>query len=271
MRMYNYFLYYFLQPIYLNLRLHHGAGNHDNIPSVACVVKRTLHKVISINGEEVEVSSVNDINIHDFATFELEEHVADKFMNTIKRKSSLLSAGEVSVKSLQTKTSFKSIARDICRVENVLKALKHYSHRSDSEPESDEDSDTDSQRTNSTNPDHITIHTENNNLPHVLNTNEMDLSRPAHKTSSKTYDSLASDLPTLTESDCIDSSPDTSSPTHHTSSPDHTSPSKSSTVEADQQLSPPKRGLLRPQPPSRRVSQMNSTKDSSLCSCCVLL
>lgn len=142
-----------MQPIYLNFKLRHGTGKDEQLDesdsklggdeTSTAPEKPTLKKVISINGEEVEISPdlLDDINIHDYATFEREQHITSKFMRTIRRKSSDAGPG-VPVnkdKPLLKTPSFKLIARDVMRVENVLLALKHYSHRSDSEPETDEE------------------------------------------------------------------------------------------------------------------------------------
>ena len=98
-----------------------------------CDPKRPLQKVISINGEELDVSSpeaMQDINIHDFASFEKEEALS-RFMSSIKKKK----------EGLKKRPSFKNMVRDVIRAESFLKALKHYSHRSDSETEESEDND----------------------------------------------------------------------------------------------------------------------------------
>ena len=137
-----------MQPIYLNLKLRHGTGK---TPDAADVVddagvstaqeRPPLRKVISINGEEVEIS--DDLNIHDYATFEREQHITSKFMSSIKRKDSDTTSTEYpsvnADKPMVKKPSFKIVARDVMRVENVLSALKHYSHRSDTETETDEE------------------------------------------------------------------------------------------------------------------------------------
>ena len=90
--------------------------------------KQPIKKVISINGEEIDVSQ-QDFNIHDFASFEEEDHLTPRFKSTIRRK-----AGD-----LDRKSSFKDVVHDVMRAERIMKALRHYSHRSDSEQDDTED------------------------------------------------------------------------------------------------------------------------------------
>ena len=139
------------QPIYLNLKLRTGTGNETSVASEEAADSTStasehdrppLKKVISINGEEVEVENLDDVNIHDYATFEHEQHLTHKFKQTIRRKSSDVAPVGNPVdedKPLPKVPSFKLVARDIMRVENVLLALKHYTHRSDSEPDTEDE------------------------------------------------------------------------------------------------------------------------------------
>lgn len=126
-------LFCVVQPIYLNFKLRHGAGNADETDGVpsALATKKLLKKVISINGEEVDTSDMDQVNIHDYAQFAQEEHITSKFFSTIRRKT----FPDGTKPPLKEQLSFQFVAREILRAESVLAALKHYSHRSDSESE----------------------------------------------------------------------------------------------------------------------------------------
>lgn len=115
----------------MNVKLRYNTGNTDSSVDHPRSLHLPIKKVISINGEEVEVSSLDDINIHDYASFEQEEHITGKFMSTIRRKSG----------GLEKVPSFKNVVKDVMRAEKIMKAMRHYSHRSDSEPEDTEDED----------------------------------------------------------------------------------------------------------------------------------
>ena len=168
-----------LQPIYLNLKLRHGPGNENpasvqaqsetpESPADACLAGQSsnpvsgdqvveesppklavevrkgtnkLRKVISINGEEVLASSLHDINIHDYTIFEREQYITRKFMSTIRRKDGRgqRSLSESAQTEMEKRSSFKDIAKNVMRADNVLKAMRHYHHRSDSESDSDDD------------------------------------------------------------------------------------------------------------------------------------
>ena len=140
-----------LQPIYLNLMMRHGSplscsGNTSPItptPSTSDEIPthKPLKKVISINGEEVDSSDMESINIHDFAQFEREQHITNEFFSTIKRRSesSEQDLNSPTRKSVHRQRSFKDVARDVIKLDQVLKAFKHYAHRSDSEVSDDDD------------------------------------------------------------------------------------------------------------------------------------
>jgi len=132
------------QPIYLNLQLRHKAsaasGNNDGrqdrtSDKTYSFTNRhaPMRKVISINGEEVDAESAN---IHDFTTFEKEELIGSAFMDGIKRKSP--GAGDGAVSLPKRMVSFRNTVKTIIHSEAVMKALKHYSHRSDSDETDDE-------------------------------------------------------------------------------------------------------------------------------------
>lgn len=117
---------------------------HLCTPKASSRVHR-LRKVISINGEEVSAASIQDINIHDFTVFEREQYITRKFMSTIRRKEGrgTRSISEILGSEIEKKSSFKDIARNVIRADNVLRAMQHYHHRSDSETETDGDDDDD--------------------------------------------------------------------------------------------------------------------------------
>lgn len=146
-------LFALLQPIYLNLKIRHRSGNDDptdgddqildfepTLPLDASPARVPgVTQVISINGEQVETASLEHINIHDFTIFENHEILGDTFMDTIKRRqqSGVATSGGGIHKPGR---SFKNVARTVLRSENFIEAIKkHYSHRSDSEPDSEED------------------------------------------------------------------------------------------------------------------------------------
>ena len=99
--------------------------------------KPKVAKVISINGEEVEASNIDNINIHDFAEFEKEEVMTRKFFSTIRRKTYPAdgSTSGPGGRQLKKQLSFHEVVKTVVLAESVLAALKHYSHRSDSESE----------------------------------------------------------------------------------------------------------------------------------------
>ena len=130
--------FYFLQPIYLNIRLRNGQGNQgmdSTFISVDTPVnpKEPLKKVISINGEIVDATDIENMNIHDFTTFEQEQLLTGK----LKRRMTYPQTTEKS--ELRKQLSFQEVARDVVRIENVIIAFKHYKHRSDSDTEDSDD------------------------------------------------------------------------------------------------------------------------------------
>ena len=144
MRLLSFCVIFPFQPIYLRFLLPHGKGKDEDDVESRDFVKPPLKKVISINGQEVETSNFDDINIHDFAEFEQEQHITRKFFSTIRRKRETNEFGHEPIKK---QLSFQEVAKEVCRAENVLLAFRHYSHRSDSETEDESDAadlDTDS-------------------------------------------------------------------------------------------------------------------------------
>jgi len=97
-----------------------------------------VRQVISVNGEEEDVEN---INIHDFTTFEQEQLIGSEFIGGLKRKS-INGDGdsEEKTRNLQrNRLSFRSAVRAVLTTETIMQAMKHYNHRSDSETEEDED------------------------------------------------------------------------------------------------------------------------------------
>ncbi len=113
--------------------------------------KPPLKKVISINGEEFEADeTLEDINIHDLATFEHENFFqTDTFIGSIRRKSapprSSARTSHTQVDRDRTrsypikKPSFRNVAETVLRTDSILRYLQKYSHRSDSEDTEEED------------------------------------------------------------------------------------------------------------------------------------
>ena len=95
--------------------------------------QRSLKKVISINGEEVPFSDdLSDVSIHDFALFQRQEHVGRAFISSIRRRGSGCDGSA-------RRQSFLDAAKDVIRQERIMRALRHYAHRSDSEADDTED------------------------------------------------------------------------------------------------------------------------------------
>ncbi|KAK2167335.1 hypothetical protein LSH36_29g03052 [Paralvinella palmiformis] len=136
------------KPIYLNVKLRHqDAGNNttgnsslesrDNPPtSSPSLPHKSLKKVISINGEEFEAAKLDEIDIHDYTTFEHERFIA-KVIKSVRRKSPSSDMGVKTSQSsgLCSKQSFRDVVQNIMKVEHVIKVW--YSHRSDTEDDSD--------------------------------------------------------------------------------------------------------------------------------------
>ena len=124
-----------MQPIYLHFRLKNGTGNDSGVPDP----KPTLRKVISVNGEALECPDFSDLDIHDNATFEKEEHLPDTFFNSLRRRSRTSGGG---VGSLPRRRSFSELARSVIQAEGVVLAFRNFRtsrrHSSSSESSNDE-------------------------------------------------------------------------------------------------------------------------------------
>ena len=97
-----------------------------------------VRHVISVNGEEEDVEN---INIHDFTTFEQEQLIGPEFIGRLKRKS-VTTDGDLDEKTKRLQhnlSTFRSAVRAVLTTEVILQAMRHYNHRSDSETEEDED------------------------------------------------------------------------------------------------------------------------------------
>ena len=107
--------------------------------------KQPLKKVISINGEMVDANDIENMNIHDFSTYEQEQLLTGQYMSRIRRKTYPQSGTK---KELRKQLSFHEVTRDVIRVEHVLLAFKHYKHRSDSDTDDSDDDGTGETRKN---------------------------------------------------------------------------------------------------------------------------
>ena len=85
-----------------------------------------LKKVISINGEPIETAKFDDIDIHDYTTFEHEQLIG-KLINSTRRKtpSEELESKALAeqLKGLSKKASFKDVVRNVIRAEHVIKSV----------------------------------------------------------------------------------------------------------------------------------------------------
>ncbi|XP_021369081.1 type I inositol 1,4,5-trisphosphate 5-phosphatase-like isoform X2 [Mizuhopecten yessoensis] len=134
------------KPVYLYLHIKRSQGNGLPVSDVT-PTHRQLIKSLSINGEVVQVDHLEDINIHDFATFEKEQHLLPEFKNSIRQKR--YSAPEQRSKDklklfqqMGRKPSFQEIAKTVQAVEKVLirwpRRSRNRHHSSSSEDDLDE-------------------------------------------------------------------------------------------------------------------------------------
>lgn len=129
--------FYFQQPIYLNVRLRNGQGKqtHGSMDNVFLSVDTPAHpmqplkKVISINGEVVDANDIENVDIHDFSTYEQEDLLSGQYI--IRRKTFPQSVGVK--KELRKQLSFQGLVRDIVLAEHVVAAFRRYKRRCDSE------------------------------------------------------------------------------------------------------------------------------------------
>ena len=113
-------------------------ADSDNGPITDATVNghMPLRQVISVNGEEEDVEN---INIHDFTTFEQEELIGPEFIGKLKRKSLCMEAVSAEKSKEHMLSTFRSAVRAVLTTEAIMQVMKHYNHRSDSETEEDED------------------------------------------------------------------------------------------------------------------------------------
>ncbi|XP_023929969.1 type I inositol 1,4,5-trisphosphate 5-phosphatase isoform X1 [Lingula anatina] len=104
------------KPIYLYFNLKHNAGKMPElVPEPQPSPHIPLRKILSINGEEVEPEKLDEINIHDYATFEKEQTLHPITRQSFKRKGD--SEG-------MNGRSFHDIARDVMKEAGVLSYWK---------------------------------------------------------------------------------------------------------------------------------------------------
>lgn len=151
-----------------------------------------LTKVISINGEEVDTSNMDCVNIHDFATFEQEQYLTNEFNTSIRRRTYPSKDCEA-LRPFRKQLSFQEVAQAVVRAENVLLALKHYHHRSDSESEEEEIQEPDQTKTEASQAteskgDKTVVDTRTN-----INNNQVPLSATAEEPNQNPKQSTSSD------------------------------------------------------------------------------
>ena len=71
--------------------------------------KQPLKKVISINGEMVDANDIENVNIHDFSTYEQEQLLTGQFMKMIRRKTYPQMGAK---RELRKQLSFQEVARE---------------------------------------------------------------------------------------------------------------------------------------------------------------
>ena len=155
-----------IQPVYLSILLKKGKGNNFEIqPQSSKKLRNKLSSSISVNGERVDTEH-EEVNIHDYATFEKEEQLIPEFRISIKSRHGSTLSREKSVEDdgLTRKSSFKDVARQVVSMENVLKKWprrprsRHHSSSSEDIAEDEENRDVD------ITPDDISVHTDTSEL-----------------------------------------------------------------------------------------------------------
>ena len=115
--------FYFIQPVYLSLLLKKGKGKDFEIERQTSTKRprKRLSTSISINGEVIDTEN-QDVNIHDYATFEKEEQLIPEFRISIKSKTPRrsISREDAVDHGLQRKSSFKNVAKQVVSMESVL-------------------------------------------------------------------------------------------------------------------------------------------------------
>ncbi|XP_064630080.1 inositol polyphosphate-5-phosphatase A-like isoform X2 [Lineus longissimus] len=134
------------KPIYLHFHMRHGTGM---LPMKTSPILR--RRIISINGEELQDSKMDNFNIHENAKFEKEQQLHPDIRRSLKGRVREAQNGRPGLKS---KASFSDVARDVMRAENVIGAFKwHHKRRlHDSSSESSDDDDDDDDDASSSGP-----------------------------------------------------------------------------------------------------------------------
>ena len=116
----NILFFYVLQPVYLFLHLKRSQGN-SSVPSSPIDPNKSVRKSLSINGEVISAANMEEVNIHDFAVFEQEQALLPEFKNSVRLKSRNTSSSDLDPKkSIERKTSFQEIAKQVVNMEKVL-------------------------------------------------------------------------------------------------------------------------------------------------------
>ncbi|KAK3094842.1 hypothetical protein FSP39_006936 [Pinctada imbricata] len=112
------------KPVYLFLHLKRSQGNSSVPSSPVDPSKSPLRNSLSINGEVMDSSNIDSINIHDFAVFEEETALLPEFKNSVRlkqRPSNTQQNLHVNTKpTVERKASFQEIASKVLSMEKVL-------------------------------------------------------------------------------------------------------------------------------------------------------
>ena len=202
------FSFFFIQPVYLNLLLKKGKGKDIAIePQTSKRQRKRLSTSISINGEVVNTEN-EDVNIHDYATFEKEEQLVPEFRVSIKSKTGRSISREDAIDHrLERKSSFKNVAKQVISMESVLlkwprrPRSRHHSSSSEDIAEDEvnryRDGTPDYQDMNQE--DNISVHTDTSELS---DSEEVDRVMSPHEIEIHTASLAGSDVLTLNDESC---------------------------------------------------------------------
>lgn len=100
-----------------------------------------LRSAISINGEIIDSSSLDQLNIHDNISFEQEHMLTNKFIENLKRRSldDMSSGATAQGVPHERRSTFKMAVKSLVKTDKIVQAMKKYSHRSDSESSSEDE------------------------------------------------------------------------------------------------------------------------------------
>ena len=145
--------------MYLCIHLKPGKGNFS---STVSPLKLTRKNTLSINGEDIINPDLEQVNIHDFATFEKETYLLPEFKRSIRKRmdDTVADGGRLSL---------QNVALQIMTVGRVLKAWprrpRSRHHSSSSEDFCDEDETLDSSNpAMGCDPDNVSISTTVSNV-----------------------------------------------------------------------------------------------------------